>query len=65
MMTTHYWHAVAGLKDGVWARYEVLPQFAFAIGAKFNDTSGVERKFSDMNLIHPKQAEEPNVAGDA
>ena len=47
-----YWHAVAGLKDGVWARYEVLPQFAFAIGAKFNDTSGVERKFSDMNLIH-------------
>ena len=47
-----YWHAVANLKDGTWSRYEVIPRFAFAMGAKFNDTSSVERKFSEMNLIH-------------
>ena len=47
-----YWQAVAKLKDGIWPRYEVLPGFAYAMGAKFNDTSTVERKFSDMNFIH-------------
>ena len=47
-----FWLAVAELKDGVWQKYEVLPRFALAMGAKFNDTSAVERKFSDMNLLH-------------
>ena len=47
-----YWHAVADLKDGTWPRYEVLPRFAFSMGTKFNDTSSVERKFSEMNFIH-------------
>ena len=47
-----YWQAIGKMKDGIWPRYEVLPRFAFSMGAKFNDTSTVERKFSEMNFIH-------------
>ena len=47
-----YWKAVAGMKEGEWPKYDVLPRFALALGAFFNSNSEVERAFSVQTDIH-------------
>ena len=51
-----YWKEVANLKEGDWPKYEVLPQFALAMGVKFISNSEVERKFSQQNHIHSNKS---------
>ena len=47
-----YWNKVGDLKEGDWARYEVLPRFAKSLGSIFNSNSETERAFSVQSDIH-------------
>ena len=49
-----YWSKVKNITEGLsgWNKYEILPLFAVGLGSKFNSNSDVERKFSEMNIVH-------------
>ena len=41
-----YWNEVKSVEVGEWAKYELLPRFALAIGTFFNSNFEVEQAFS-------------------
>ena len=49
-----FWLKVSELTEGSagWTKYEILPNFALGLSAKFNSNSEVERSFSVMNNLH-------------
>ena len=50
-----FWREVSALKEGdddSWAKYPLLPRFAFAMSTIFNSNSEAERGFSVQTAVH-------------
>ena len=46
-----YWEKVGEVMDNGWAKYEILPRFALALGSQLNSNSECERKFTDQTKL--------------